>query len=352
VTRPSFVTAGDNSRNTLTDTQGSYLYIVPGGCGGTTTFKYDPFGRRIQKSGPLGTTNYLYDGPNLLEEVDNSGNVLARYTQGPRIDQPLSELRGGTTSYYQQDALSSVTSLSNGAGALANSYTYDSYGTLTASSGTLTNPLQYTGREFDQETGIYFYRARYYDATAGRFANEDPMSFAAGVNFYAYVGNTPINLTDSRGLAPDWWNNAVNNILNRLYPPVPPPPTMNFPAPSAPFIPFRCPAGVNCDFTPDMSNALDCFRTCLGRQITVTGGRGPRRRPNSSHERGEGCDLGRNSNPNISHDDAASCWTECNPNGYGQEENNQGPGTHYHLQYNTVPNGTPGFPNGVQPYTP
>jgi RHS repeat-associated protein len=75
----------------------------------------------------------------------------------------LSELRSGTTSYYQADGLGSITSLSNGSGALANTYSYDSYGNLTASTGTVTNLFRYTGREFDSETGIYEYRARYYD---------------------------------------------------------------------------------------------------------------------------------------------------------------------------------------------
>jgi RHS repeat-associated protein len=155
---------------------------------------------RIQKSGPLGTTNYLYDGANAIEEVDSSGNVLAHYTQGPGIDQPLAELRSGTTSYYQQDALSSVTSLSSNAGALANTYTYDSYGKLTASTGTLANPFQFTGREFDQETTIYFERARYYDPTTGRFASEDPIGFVGGQNFYVYVGNSPTGFIDPSGL--------------------------------------------------------------------------------------------------------------------------------------------------------
>src|SRR5262249_15670389 len=134
--------------------------------GGTVSFKYDPFGRRIQKSFTQGstttTTNYLYDGPNLLVEVDNSGNVLARYSQSGLIDEPLSELRSGTTSYYQQDGINAVTSLSNSAGALANTYTYDSFGKLTATTGTLINPFQYTSREFDNETGLYYYRARFY----------------------------------------------------------------------------------------------------------------------------------------------------------------------------------------------
>ena len=69
----------------------------------TVTVKYDPFGRRFQKGAPA-TTNYLYDGANLAEEIDNSGNVLARYTFGQKIDEPLTELRSGTTSYYQADA--------------------------------------------------------------------------------------------------------------------------------------------------------------------------------------------------------------------------------------------------------
>src|SRR5262249_27081825 len=148
----------------------------------------------------LGPTIYLYDGANLLEEFDSGGNVLARYTQDVGIDQLLSELRSGTTSYYHQDALGSVTSLSNGAGALANTYSYDSFGKLTASTGTTTNPFQYTGREFDPETGLSYYRARYYDPSAGRFLSEDPLGFGAGdANFYPYVGNSPTNMIDPSG---------------------------------------------------------------------------------------------------------------------------------------------------------
>ena len=153
-----------------------------------------------------GPTVYLYDGANLLEEVDNSGNVLARYTQSGLLDDPLSQLRSGTTSYYEQDGLDTVTSLSSSAGALANTYTYDSFGKLTASSGTITNPFQYTTREFDAETGLYFYRARYMDSSTGRFISEDPISFAGGVNFYPYVGNNPVIHIDPSGLDwYDWW---------------------------------------------------------------------------------------------------------------------------------------------------
>lgn len=168
------------------------------GSGGTVNFKYDAFGRRSQKSGPLGTTNYLYDGLSLLEEVDSSGNVVATYTQGG-IDEPLSELRSGTASYYQEDALGSTTTLTSAAGALANTYTYDSFGKLAGSTGSLTNPFQYTGREFDSETGIHYYRARYYDQATGRFISEDPVQLVGGINSYKYVANSPANFIDPTG---------------------------------------------------------------------------------------------------------------------------------------------------------
>src|SRR5258708_34321895 len=97
--------AYDATGNTLSDPSGkSYTWdfenrlvqaVVPGA--GTTNFRYDPMGRRIQKSGPVGTTNYLYDGPNLVNKVDKSGNVLARSANQVRLYEPLSELRSGAT---------------------------------------------------------------------------------------------------------------------------------------------------------------------------------------------------------------------------------------------------------------
>jgi YD repeat-containing protein len=108
----------DNNGNTLTkaDTGGTTQYtwdfenrlsqVLLPGTGGTVSFKYDPSGRRIQKSSPLGTSNYLYEGmdigSNVIEEVDNLGNISVRYAQGTGIDQPLAEVRSGVTSYYQR----------------------------------------------------------------------------------------------------------------------------------------------------------------------------------------------------------------------------------------------------------
>ncbi len=108
--------------------------------------------------------------------------------------------RGGTTSYYHADGLGSITSLSDPTGANVATYTFDSFGNLIASMGTLTNPFRYTARELDTETNFYYYRARYFDPASGRFPSEDPTGFKAGANFYRYVGNKPTNLTDPTGL--------------------------------------------------------------------------------------------------------------------------------------------------------
>ena len=192
-------------------------------CSRFDTFKYDPFGRRIEKSSSTTTSVFAYDGDNLIEETNSSGTVVARYSQTDNIDEPLAMLRSSATSYYQADGLGSVTSLSNGAGALAQTYTFDSFGKQTASSGSLVNSFQYTGREFDTETGLYYYRARYYDPAEGRFLGEDPIQFVGGINFYRYVSNDSINFRDPLGLCPTkdpclipdhpWYASVDVNIL-------------------------------------------------------------------------------------------------------------------------------------------
>jgi RHS repeat-associated protein len=224
----------DYNGNTIpkTDSTGNTSYtwdyenrmtsVILPGSGGTASFKYDPFGRRIYRSSSSSTSIYVYDGDNVVEETNFSGTAVARYSQGLNIDEPLAMLRTGTTSYYQAHGLGSLTSLSNTSGALANTYTYDSFGNLTASTGSLTNSFRYTGREFDIETSLYYYRARYYDPQTGRFFSEDPSMFAGGdVNFYGYAGQRPTNLIDPAGLKPgDKYKSldcagrdAVNDIL-------------------------------------------------------------------------------------------------------------------------------------------
>jgi RHS repeat-associated protein len=201
----------DQNGNTLTkaDSGGTTTYgwdyenrltsaTLPSGAG-VVTFKYDPLGRRIQKSGPAGVTNYLYDEANAVAEYDSAGNLVTRYRQGLGIDQPLAMSRAGATSYYHADGLGSITSLTDGSGSAVAAYTTDAFGKSLAAAGSVVNPFRYTGREWDQEAGLYYYRARYYDSQTGRFLSEDPIRFDGGINFYAYVSNNPLNRVDPTG---------------------------------------------------------------------------------------------------------------------------------------------------------
>ena len=166
----------------------------------TSTYRYDSLGRRIEKVANGQTKRYIYDGEDILLEYDGSNVLQARYTHGPGIDEPIAVTKGGSTFFYHQDGLGTVTDLTDATGATAKSYAYDAYGTILESPGTLEQPYTYTGREFDSESGLYYYRARYYDAMTGRFLQNDPIGFRGGdVNLFSYVRNNPSNFIDPKG---------------------------------------------------------------------------------------------------------------------------------------------------------
>jgi RHS repeat-associated protein len=196
----------ENRLTGVTITQGSNVKQL--------AFAYDPFGRRIKKTivqDTIGTdctspntcprtTNYIYDGQSIIMEYDQNSNITAKYTHGPNIDEPLAVQQGTNIYYYHADGLGSITGLSNTSGSIVQTYSYDSFGNMTTT-GSISQPFTYTAREYDSETGMYFYRARYYDPTVGRFVTKDPISFAGGdVNLYNYVGANPINWSDPIGL--------------------------------------------------------------------------------------------------------------------------------------------------------
>ena len=193
---------GSNTTSYTWDFENRLSSVTLPGSGGTVSFAYDPFGRRTKKVSSAGTSVFAYDGDNLIEETNSAGSIVARYAQTQYVDEPLAMLRSGTTSYFETDGSGSTTSLSNASGALAQTYTFDSFGKTTNSSGSLTNPFQYTSRELDSETNLYYFRARYFDPNVGRFISEDPLSWSVGTNYYSYVQNSPLNLLDPSGLAP------------------------------------------------------------------------------------------------------------------------------------------------------
>ncbi len=173
-------------------------------------YRYDGLGRRIEKDVNGMVTKYVYDGAAILLEYNGLENLLARYSHGQGVDRPLAVSRdldssgtfeAGEQFYYQADHKGSLRKVTDNAGLVVNSYDYDSYGNIEASFEGIPNAFTYTGREFDAESGLTYYRARYYDAATGRFLSEDPIGFAAGdMNVYRYVGNDPVNLVDPYGL--------------------------------------------------------------------------------------------------------------------------------------------------------
>jgi RHS repeat-associated protein len=161
------------------------------------SFKYDALGRRVEKVAGGVTTSYTYSERDILREGTSTGTSL-KYIHGPAFDEPLAHEDGaGALTYYHADGLGSIVKTTNSAGSVLTTRRYDAFGNLELG---VSNGYSFTGREWDTETGLYYYRFRYYDAKTGRFITEDPLGFNADINFYRYAFNDPVNLIDPMGL--------------------------------------------------------------------------------------------------------------------------------------------------------
>ena len=175
------------------------------------TYTYDVFDRRIAKTvdldgaGPQAptTTRFVYDGNHVWADLNATGQILVRYLHGAGTDELLARWRPGDgTAWYLTDHLGTVRDITNAAGlTVINHLDYDSFGNIVLQTNAgAGDRFTFTGREYDNETGLYYYRARYYSPTLGRFISQDPRSFAAGdANLYRYVFNSPLNSTDPTG---------------------------------------------------------------------------------------------------------------------------------------------------------
>jgi len=128
--------------------------------------------------------------------------MIRRYVYGPGIDEPVCMKTTAATYFYHFNALGSVIALSNDTGGIAETYAYSPYGKTNQVSN-VGNPYLFTGRRYDPETGLYYYRARYYDSGIGRFLQVDPIEYAGGINLYAYCLNNPLLFVDPWGLCAD-----------------------------------------------------------------------------------------------------------------------------------------------------
>jgi RHS repeat-associated protein len=163
--------------------------------GTTATFKYDPLGRRVEIDEGTGVTRYAYDQQNLAAEYDSTNTLTATYTQDPTTNRVLEMVRAGQRYFYLTDGQGSTTSLTTLAGTTAASYTYTAFGAPTET-GTLTNPITYTGQFYEPKAGLILFPVRPYEPILGRFLTQDPRP---SLNAYTYVDNDPPNLVDPTG---------------------------------------------------------------------------------------------------------------------------------------------------------
>lgn len=183
--------------------------------GASATYEYDPLGRRISKTVPCGgcgdeTTYYFYNYNHVIEEQDGLNVVLATYAYGDLTDEVVAMDRDGSRYYYLQNEQGSVISLTNELGLMIERYEYDPFGTFeTFDAGysqiipTVENPYFYTGRRLDEESALYYFRARQYDPSTGVFVTRDPSEYIDGMNLYSgyfamHLGRDPLGLKEAK----------------------------------------------------------------------------------------------------------------------------------------------------------
>ncbi len=167
------------------------------------TFGFDFRGLRVTKWGADGLLRYTYDDNSVLQQHSAMGDPVATYRYGPDRLLAVDHFSQGTA-YYHFDALGSIANLTDPSGTVQNRYQYDAWGNHRTQSGTQWNPFGFTGHEYDEETGLYYAKARFYDPEVGRFLTEDPaepdLTTPPSLHRYLYAYGNPTRYWDPFGL--------------------------------------------------------------------------------------------------------------------------------------------------------